>query len=511
MGSFLNTVYTTPVASGIELMTDIALNGQVYDKQKFIPKPFNFIPATSTANEFYANSMLFLKNYINNRINNMAVYNNLFVDNKNPNVCYYVRQLPSSSTTQAYLVKVTNNGSSNYEFQETLLVSTSFLCVQYIEQDDNFIYFLRKSATAAIIKFNKNNNTVTSLDVCSVANDIRILTTTQNFIYFAAWRYTTDIVLISRYDKATQTATVLKLMNAAALGIYDASQMVSASQMLNNYWYITVPKNVDGTNKLWLRWFRLEPDTDVVTTDYMDIELPPVYDEIYGKSDMPYSSVITTDIIQETNGDNYLYVTRHLVTDGITYADVTLSKHYTFKLTTETKATLIKQEFFPCWYTGKLMFNNNKSCIFAHSGGYDIYTWDPNKKCMRNSYSASGMPYQIAIDKINNIYVVNTDKTVYREARNRPAGQIEITLVNSEDLRLPIYGELQGQIKVSVTNYIGEYISYPIKITIFGNAKFTDSGEKEKMVITTSNEEYLDDITIFGSGDLTILATPINL
>lgn len=151
---------------------------------------------------------------------------------------------------------------------------------------------------------------------------------------------------------------------------------------------------------------------------------------------------------------------------------------------------------------GVLKYIDANTLIFLFNDGIGFYKFDNTQGKYIECYKKSGIFNVIGLDTLNRFYAQHTN------------GDIELmTALNACTLRADFTDEYYRQINIDTEihyfakNFLDEYLSTDVVISLVGPVQFKDDSSKEKIIRTSGEGVDTLPVTITGSGRIEVVIT----
>lgn len=497
MAKILNSTLINGVVSKmVELPENFIINGSVYDKYTLSPNPYDFCPIYSGAQEMFLSKAAF----INVAWPSKPVLNGVLMDSVNPDITYIVTQGLLGGNPTIRRITKTPNGTVD-QLLVTLSSNSNDEC-DFISQDNNRVYFYinRNSAnyTSYIGYFNKFDGSMSSINLNG--NTPRFLKETEIFIYLIT--ETGSSLNMFKYNKTNNTLTTLY---SEAQNFYY-NDFVASEIDSNGVFYVVKDGKDLGMidHYIAVKKYVLDTVKDTVTASQvtLDQSLYPNGKILINTGASLYVSHWLLKYNDSVTGKKYMTHVIHnrgKVNIGLNQLD---SAMYTYEMIDNDNWKMVSYtSFSPTMYKAFLPVLNNQIFMLAHEASTHVYTWDSASTSYKKTASFDGTMTAIGMDTNNNMYVQYGDTSIEMMSNVMP------TTVYA-DFELDTYNyqgaDINTNIIAYVKNYMGQYLATSLTLTLYGNAKFTDSGLKTK-TITTSNLNSINiPVTVYDTGLLRV-------
>ena len=506
----------TSVPHVFETPDDIIINSQIYDKHTLKPKEFCF---------FNFNNVLINFNLLNESISRVGDktclpdkgvdYSHIIQDNQDNNIFYILWQAlnsPSSmlcskiqKTESSYKILNTvefgglspYNNRNSYKF----LCQTKefiFLCEEHTKSINNY----NDLNCVRIRRVNKDNFTSVFIgyyESSNVYNSFPCFATSfylikQDNAYLYLYMQFGETSGIHKYNINNNTIQTLYTFNANYNSIYciGVSNIIS----FNNKYYII-------STSIGHAYYALI-EINISNTDAVSIK-----EYIISHSNFAYSS----RGFREYENVSYAitpYLVYTLKNINNEYIGLTVHSNEGFGITTNQKHMVIKYnnnnnafeitdcKTLPICY-GVLYYNNTTSVVLTQQG-FTFYVLQNDKWV--SVYTETGTFYYIGFDEYKRFYTIDSSNNVKIHS-NISTVKIDCNFIDNNYEY--IGSDINTQCYVYAKNFLNEYISTTIKVTLSGPVTFSN-GLKEKYVTTNKLSPSYEDIVIKGSGKIEINA-----
>lgn len=497
-----NTFFNGNISKVVELPDEYIFNGQIYDKSTLSPVPLQFMPIPSSQyNEMFLNRNLPITN-LTNTWNKIRNDNALLIDNTNANVTYIAKNY---YFTPGAIYKINREDKNNYITTCPINFDGAYHNVEFIDQDDFYIYLVinRNNAANYITKVNKSTMTIVN-NVNVGAGQISILSTNESFIYLSL-SYDSNIFKIFKYNRVSTVLSILLDDSKTGNSIVQSIPKLNAT---NTTYAIRDGFFKDSkTHMLNVFQYNINTSNDSITSNEVTLDLSILASDPKIISFKATNGCIGRELFTfEDNNINYAVILRY--NNGLTIqCPVDECNMFVFKIDNETHWTLIQQIYFaPLLYTGCMPFNDNRSIMLVDPARIHFYTWNSTSTQYELTSTLPKQSFSIGIDLNNNIFVQNIDKSIESESAATP---IKIVSDIDKDVYNFVGEEISTFANVYAENFSGQYLTCPLELRLSGPAVFVDNNEKTINVTTSSTGAITVNIKIIGKGFININSKPI--
>lgn len=494
MAKLLNSaVMNGNIKKVVELADEYIINGQLYDKSTFVPKPMTFCPIGATANE----SMFYKTTYTDYTYGAFRTDNNVMTDSSDSDSVFFADCGPYQPTVLYKLTK-TSNGISTRSVQIWPEAQTS---CEIISQTSSKIYLILHrtydSYSCYISRINKSNMAV-DYNVNIGGAKSKVLYENDTFLYLAT--STLSGYYIQKFNKTT--GGNVNLLDDSKTG-YILLSMPSSMSMKDNVG--TVYAIRDGVyanpavHSTVIRKYVIDFSTEKVTASDVKLDTSILGNKVFS-SIADSTQGIMYELLNVTNGDK-TYINMIIYNSGSTqYLALSREAIYTFEVVDADNFKLINADYLsPILYKSMIPLNNNKLLLLNNENGIAFYNWNSANK----SYDKTSV-YQvptkvIGVDMNNNIWIQQNDNSMDLLANTLPT---TIYALFDKDEYNFAGDDISSTLTVYAQNYAGQYLASTIQLTLIGQVKFTDTGLKTRTVTTSNLNKMQIPITITGAGML---------
>jgi hypothetical protein len=492
------------VSKLVELPDEYIINGQVYDKSSFGPKPLDFCPMYVSGNcePILSQTVVVDPSWmLHNKTKNAVL-----IDSNDPSICY-VAQIGAYNA----IPNITKLRRTVMGLETTVIAPYNYApSYEFISQSTDRIYVLSNryqengNGTAMIFAINKTTMAIEIPATLNYYSRVKILKDTPGFIYFTQ-SYTSNAFYIMKYNKVTAAVTMLI---DDSKGGYNVPQIGTDVKMSGNtmtffgvrdgFWKDTTK----GYHWNCFRKYTVNLDTDIstaadVTLDTTVIGTGNVF-AVISDSNNGISYEMFTHV---DNGKNYVTLVIYNVGPAINIT-AGRSAMYTFEMIDDDNWKLVSyRKFTPFIPKGMLTLYSNKLLILADDNTLNFFNWNTNTQTFERTAQFPMAVKIFGIDMNNNIWVQKSDRSIEIFSNTVP---MEIYA----DYILDDYAydgtDISSNIQVYARNYTGQYLTNTIQLTLTGPVKFTDTGLKTKTVTTSNLNPITVPVTIYGQGLLNV-------
>lgn len=477
----------------VELADEYIINGQMYDKSTFVPKPMEFLPVYGKANEcsFY-NWM-----NINCSWSGVRTMNNLLVDSNDSNI-NWVNLAPNIPPTLMKQIRSATNGLSTVGYGYS---GTAYSDVfQFVSQTSNKIYALWNRVydgyACYICCFDKSTGTFTyQINLGSMK--IRIISENDAFMYIAACGKANSFY-IYKFNKTTGAVTTL--LDDSKTG-YTNQCIVSEQSVKDTLVTFYASRDsiakTPGVHQTYIVKYVLDLATEKVTATDVNLDV-----SLLGSTQFSLisddSMGVGYELFTLQDGDKQ-YLSLVIYNLGMnSYLTVTRGAIYTFEMTDADNFKLVDATMHnPILYRGVMPMFNNKLLIFMNETGLSFFNWNTAKKKYEKTSVYQVPTHYMGVDMNNNIWVQQDDTSVDMLANTLPTN---VYAIFDKDEYNFAGDDISATLTIYAQNYAGQYLASNLQLSLIGPVKFTDTGKKTRIVTTSNLNTIQIPITITGAG-----------
>lgn len=501
MAKLLNSLnFNKPIAKIIELPEHYAINGQIYSKDGMTPIPLQFYVVPSSPK---CEMSLNKTGYIESGWARSRIDNNVVIDNIDPTISYFCTQglIPDGSACVHKCI--TNSNGTIRDFTNYTLGSSYKETVEIFSQDDINIYasYTRETSTTAynsgVLTYNKSSMSAVDCSRGSSVGQLHLLKDTNSCTYFYTHHATSPSAYIVRFDKSDGKFTNIYSESNSKCneGDYIPTPLKS-----NGDFYIVRDAFAynDSDHYILYMKYNFNDAKNLVTSQQVTVDMSnhPV-----GK--IPYtanSASIAHELIEYSeNGERF--ITHIIYNRG---NRVLLPKNesamYTYRIIDDNNWEFISETIFePVVYKVSIPLFNGTAIALAFERGCYVYSWDSAERKYIKTVSYEGEVQSVGCDSSNNVYIHFKDGSIEMISNVIPT---TIYCDFKENDYIYDGDVINTSIVVSAKNLSRKYLNCNLQVQLFGNVKFTDTGEKTKMVSTSNNGNIEIPVTITDTGIL---------
>lgn len=520
------SIITQIVPRVVETPDHLVVNTQIYDKASLKPVPLEFNVVNSPIGYSSLNRCIWT--YSNNTIARtlfLHTGNNknqkMYQDSTDINIFYNLFKYPDYGTKFIKFKKEENNISE--QWSDAWSYNHSTACgtpgygndVQIIYQSDLYILFVLKYTYGHgntwagggdkyfLRKYNKKTNQSTNIhDFGTGANQAPI----HNYQFM---EYFNDNVYFYKQNGNVYTIYKLNLSTSVLTTLFtftntDGLSVIDNPVKIGDYYYIIKDNYLQsGIHEYCFYKIKLDITTDTVTQDVVNINLNGfMLDTASGEvlSGIGEGVYHTLDTL-EVNDKKYVLCTIHSTPNQNYYPNQ--HKHIVFEVT-DTEIIVKDVITFPNGCKGVLEYIDSNTLVFLYTDSVAFYKFDSTKEKYILTYRKPGVFNTIGFDTLNRFYMQH----------NTHAIEV-VTSMNACILKADFAEEYYTAINTDTEitfyakNFLDEYLSTNVKITLIGPVKFKDDNSKTKVVKTSADGPKTLPVTITGSGRIEVVITQL--
>lgn len=523
----------------IETNNSYYINGLHYDKNTMNPTVFKSFCDNGLSNSFCFNQTL-APNFEQKYFTGLRT-KNILIDNKNPNISYVsnyhkIKNNYYSSTNKNFQIDIFKNGTNLYTQTYYENINTSNWGVNFtkwIGQSDTYLYFtIVKSdgssnppdvasvpISTSIVKVKKNLNNLQAVPLTAKDNivytfkksngDIIVLKETDTAIWLISELsgYQYEFGKIMKTNNTYQTIKTFNILledesfyqDSASSGVRAGFNKINDDEY---ECYFSGRKTIEeGIYQNLIQKAIINTNLETVDIKNITLNEEPYFGHKFGH----YYNTIT---YFKNEDKKYLITSTNVFCDSatdFTGTDKIISMYEindsSSDAITGTLLSQIKAQDLSGKYYGMLFNEELKSLMILTSVTTYIVDIDfisnqlklRNLNIFSNSIGIDLKNNYWAIDSLSQVYLFNKE-TISEVKINIPQGEIEYV-----GTPIPI------NIEVASINYGGSYIPTKVRLTIDGEANFTDDDSKVKVIDTLDNGFKEIGITITNAGAIRII------
>lgn len=479
----------------IEIGDEYIINGQLYDKNSFVPKPLQIAPIYGTAKfecSFYR------KLYIEQTWNLNRSDRTFVIDKNDPNIIWLCVSHPYATSK---IIKV-DKKNTGIEITETNSYASANN-IEILSQDNDRLYLLEHNIASPYTNISTINKTTMIRDFTysTGLGRYKMISENNTFIYVAGhtWVGGKNTFRIHKYNKFTGVGSIVHedADNTAKNTVCLGSNMEPDGSM----YVVKNNKPVSNVDEICIKKYKLNVSNDVVEKSTLSIDwksyLPasiPVIEDAY---EISYEVFIVND-----TDARYLNVIRYNNGNGTVTLSPDRCSIYTFKILSNGNLEfVIETKLAPNIFNGVMPMYNNKLLLLVNGNGVQFFNWDSSSKQYKNTTGFNYPTRMVGIDMNNNIWIQQQDSSVDVLANTLP---IQI----SADFVLQDYDyrgvDINTAVEVEASNFLGEFITSDLELTLIGPVKFVSNNSKKIMVTTSPTGKLNIPVIITGPGTVRV-------
>lgn len=473
----------------VEIGDEYIINGQLYDKNSFVPKPLQIAPIYGS-DKF--ESTFYRKVFIEQSWNFNRSDRAFVLDINDPNIVWLAVSNPYGTSRIIKLDKKTT-GVETTEF----LSYAGHNSIEIISQDNDRLYILEHTTTSPytiVSTINKAN--LTREFTYSMGNGkYKVLTETNTYVYLGGYVYVANknVFRVHRYNKFSGAGTMVFEDNESAKATYG---MVSNMEIDGSFYAVKNNKPASGADEINFKKYKLNTSTDKVDLLNLPIDWGTYLPKSIPVVEENYETMHEVFMVSDTNG-RYLNLIRY----NSGNVNLTLSPDrcsiYTFKLENDALKFITETKLSPNVVNGVINMYNNKLLLLGNANGVQFYSWNSANKSYEKTTSFNYPTRMMGVDMNNNIWIQQTDSSMDILSNNLP---IQISADFAKQDYDYVGSDIETTVKVEATNFLGDFINASIELTLMGPVEFTSNSSK-KLLVTTSPTSALNiPVKITGSG-----------
>ena len=493
MAKLLNSVVMNGnIKKVVELADEYIINGQLYDKSTFVPKPMTFCSIGAVSNE----SLFYKTTYIDYTYGAFRTDNNILVDSSDSDSVFF---FDSGAYQASGLYKITKTANGEVTKYASFAANAQTSC-QIISQTANKIYLLFHRTydgyscyVACVDKANMTYDYTTNLGNAKT----KILYENDTFLYLATSCFNNSY-FIQKFNKTT--GGNINLLDDSKTG-FTVQSMPSTITIKDNVGTVYAVRDGIFANPLahnvLIRKYVIDFSTEKVTASNVTLDTSILNGKIFA-SITDNTAGVMYELLNVVDGDKK-YISLVIYNAGITpYLTLSNEAIYTFEVVDEDNFKLVNYQCLsPILYKSMIPLNNNKLLLLNNEDGIAFYNWDTVNKCYSKTSVYQVPTKVVGIDMNNNIWIQRRDNSMDLLANTLPT---TIYALFDKDEYNFNGDDISSTITVYAQNYAGQYLSSTIQLSLIGQVKFTDTGLKTRTVTTSNLNKMQIPITITGAG-----------
>lgn len=518
------SVITQTVPRIVETPEHLIINTQVHDKASLKPVPLKFnavsVPTTYSSLNYciwtYGNSTIGRTLFLHTGNNkNQKIYR----DTTDSNIFYNLFKYSNYGTKIIKFKKEENNISEQWavEYGDSPVGSCGTPSygndIQIIYQNDLYIFFILKNSWGNgwsggkdaynIMKYNKKTNSLENIlnfgteGREAAIHNYQFMEYHNDNVYF--YKQNGNAHTIYKFNLSTNLLTTLfTFTNTNGLTVIDNPIKIG------DYYYIIRDNYLQsGKHEYCFYKIKLDITTDTVTQDVINVNLNGyVLDTANGEvlSGIGEGVYHTLNTLK-SNGKEYILCTVHSTPNQNYYPNQ--HKHIVFEVT-DTEIIVKDVIIFSNGCKGVLEYINSSTLVFLYTDSIAFYRFDSTKEKYILTYRKSGIFNTIGFDTLNRFYMQhNTSAIDVMTSMN--------ACILKADFADEYYTSINTDTEISfyAKNFLDEYLSTDVKITLLGPVQFKDDKSKIKIVKTSDAGIKTLPVTIIGSGRIEVIITQL--
>jgi hypothetical protein len=497
MAKILNTLsIDKSISKMVEKGDELVINGHIYDKTTFAPKPLCFLPVAAPRGEMYLSKQVMLSY---GGCQPPKTFRGTLADNVDPDILY-VGTYGNITDSVVSKFMTTKNGYIEVKISPLGVYNSSY---DFISQDSERVYsFAKRYYTADgyanfyLGSFNKQTMAYERQTNASLQSTI-LLNDSDTYIYYAGSKNTS--FFISRYNKTNGANNILYEEKSTPIG-WSINQVATQPDENNEIYIIKDGFHITGENEITFHKLRTNYVTNsVIKTDVtVDFDLLPKK-KIFLSSNSNF--VIYELFRHEHKGKKYLNLLMYTSgTAGVLKTEESIL--YTFEIVNDTNMKLINyEELAPFVATNFFTLYNNKTLVMGNTSVARIYNWNAVNESFEKGATFDFPMMAIGADSNNNLYIQGTDTSIEMISTVLPVTMY----VDFEEEEYQFKGhEIQTVVEVYAKNYLGDFVTTNIDLSLSGPVKFTDTGFRKKTIVSSNLNKITIPVTVYDSGLLKV-------
>lgn len=510
----------------IETPDHLIINTQVYDKASFKPVPFEFNVIDATA---FCSLNRCIWTFDNSAGRDMFLHTGnaknqkMYQDSSNANIFYSLAKYPSYGTKFMKFKKEENNISEQYSASWNTN-STSSSCGSTINYgNDMHILFQNDLYFLLVLKLNYNANAWTSggarylvrkfdkkantfVDLTDFKNgegqapiwNAQFMENHDDNVYY--YRQTGgNSYGIGRVNLSANTIEILtEFTTTGGLAVIDNPVKIG------EYYYVIKDNyQQSGLHEYCFHKIKLDTVANTATCDIINIDLNGFVldtapgEVLSGIGEGVYHTLKTLEI----NNKKYIICTIHSTPNQNYYPNQ--HKNIVFEVT-DDKIIVKDVITFSNGCKGVLEYIDTNTLVFLFTDSIAFYKFDDTKEKYILTYRKSGIYNTIGFDTLNRFYMQHSTNAI------EVMTSMNACVLNA-DFAEEYYTNINVDTEISyyAKNFLNEYLSTDVKITLIGPVEFKDDKSKTKITKTSINGLKTLPVTITGSGRIEVIITQL--
>ncbi len=507
MAKILNSDYISgEVQRVVETPLGYIINGIYYDKKTMTPKALQTFPAYGCRLCLGMDKNLLLNNSYFNHYKTMR--NSIINDRYDPTISYIFTTHYNNGTKTILKIREYNGKVDILKYLNfgALSGGNHHIINSYVGQDKNYIYVLSSGTYSTsnyndfLYKMDKETLAIVTIDTITSNSWLTPIKETEEYIYYGQ---TNDkgSHYIKRYNKITNNVESLPLpvMNDQKYYSVSYSNLLSNSNL--DFYMFSVFQDSKSHKMQIVRYY-----FDMTKNDIKDICTIKTYKMGDGEQ------LITQPIIN-VDGMNTHYEPFITTMDNKSYLNIAIYEKvsstsnnisyygiYTFEIDKTTKDITYKSFLnIKDYFRGFIGVRNNTFLVGASDEKCYLLNFEKDKFVITNVLN--NRPQYIGADLAENIWIVNKLGEVEMYSPFVPIHvniEYEFENYNYEGKDIETY------ISIESKNYLNENIASKLKLTIKGEAVFSNNSDNIIIDTTLETGKKRIPITIKGDGAITI-------
>lgn len=486
MSKILNsTILNGKTAKMVELLDELCINGQVYDKSSLVPKPLEFLAVEGLACDIYFNTNA----DIPNMKHAVAQYedNCVLMDDRKANESYIIM----SDHTGCKILKFSGAGKDKKIEAELYknIDATFKYNGSFLTQDESYVYLKLDShlKNSQIGRINKTTNAIEFTNIGTELNKVTFLFDYQGELYFTVSEETNKFSIV-RYNKISRAITTVLNDNGSKVSTSNFRVIPSAAALDYSFYCVRHDESFSGIKQLIIKRYIFDSVTSTFSSIQVNLDLsllPRGFIPCYEGNDA--SNQYGLYEFTSKSNKQYMILTANRV-DG---------KFYLFEKKNATDFVLTQIYELNTTFDTCIPYNQNKTLIMCKLN--QIYFYNFNEADERFELTASlNRDYKrLGIDKNQNLWIQLRDYSIEAISNSMP---VKVEALFQEKGYEYANEEIETLLLVYAADFKGGMVTTQVELTLVGPAYFSSTNTKT-INVTTSNSAVIQvPVKITGAG-----------
>lgn len=478
----------------VELLDELCINGQIYDKASLVPKPLEFLAFNAPANDIYFNVQSTVK-----EVHTIGDYeqNCVLIDDRNSDIVYLIL----NNNLGLKILKVSGEGKNRTIEKELYndVSGTNKYNATFVCQDDLNVYLILEAGltNTHIGKIIKATGLMEwTVFSTSRSTKLSYLFDYQGDLYFSCSEDNNKFSIV-KYNKVSKAITTVLTDNGSKVSVANFRTVPTAVGEDNTFYVMRHDESFSNLKQLIIKKYVFDKATSQFSTMKVNMDL----------SILPYAQIPCYEQVQPANLLKLIAFKSKDNKEYIAYVSHRYdAKIYLFEKESSSNLILkqiydLETTFFSC-----IPYNNNKTLIMLKTNMVYFYNFNEIDKKFELTSSMAKDVKNFGIDKNNNLWIQLNDNSVEAISNAMPI-KIEAAFQN------PNYeyeiNDIETLLNVYAIDFKGGMLATQVNLKIIGPAIFSTNNSKKITVMTSSSNVIQVPIKITGSGFVKVV-TDIN-